>query len=325
MVVQVKDIAEISESKKIKKRKSEAVEETVDLAEKPAKKKKQKKDKMEVEPPVEVETKKEKKEKKKKKNRDEEPPVIEQQESSDVKEKKEKKKKKDRDEEPPVIEQQESSDENVKKKKKKKNTTSQDDVGGVPVAPLPPLNQGKGPKIIIAQESKDTKPVGTKTKRKKGKKKDAEGAEDESVHETKGMNKALAYLKLWKTDKPNWKFEKCRQIWLIHNAYDHKRISEENFPDLLEYMQSIKGGMKTGLLEAAKAILAKAEPDQQEEKDDKDSESDEEEKDEKKEEKEGDNEKKETPKAAPEKTSTETPSQMHRKRANLIVQALEET
>ena len=40
----------------------------------------------------------------------------------------------------------------------------------------------------------------------------------------------------------------------------------------------------------------------QEEKDDKDSESDEEEKDEKEEEKEGDNEKKETPKAAPEKT-----------------------
>ena len=41
------------------------------------------------------------------------------------------------------------------------------------------------------------------------------------------------------------------------------RISEENFPDLLEYMQSIKGGMKTGLLDAAKAVLAKAEPDQQ--------------------------------------------------------------
>ena len=41
MVVQVKDIAEISESKKIKKRKSEAVEETVELSENPAKKKKQ--------------------------------------------------------------------------------------------------------------------------------------------------------------------------------------------------------------------------------------------------------------------------------------------
>ena len=41
------------------------------------------------------------------------------------------------------------------------------------------------------------------------------------------------------------------------------RISEENFPDLLEYMQSIKGGMKTGLLDAAKAVLAKAEPEQQ--------------------------------------------------------------
>lgn len=102
----------------------------------------------------------------------------------------------------------------------------------------------KGPKIVIAQSdgdvasaaAADRKQRKNRNKKKKGK----EGA----VHESKGMNKALRYLKTWMEDRSNWKFEKCRQIWLLHNAYDVERISETNFPLLLEYMTSIRGAMR---------------------------------------------------------------------------------
>lgn len=39
---------------------------------------------------------------------------------------------------------------------------------------------------------------------------------EESVHETKGQAKAVEYLQLWESDRSSWKFEKCRQIWLLH-------------------------------------------------------------------------------------------------------------
>ena len=39
---------------------------------------------------------------------------------------------------------------------------------------------------------------------------------EESIHETKGQAKAIDYLKNWETDRNNWKFEKCRQIWLLN-------------------------------------------------------------------------------------------------------------
>jgi len=120
--------------------------------------------------------------------------------------------------------------------------------GAVDIPSLP-KQSGKGPKIIIAQDKQaDKKQTNKKEKLNKRKKKlKAEGKltpDSKIVHESKGMNKALRYLKMWSEDRGSWKFEKCRQIWLLHNAYDDSKVSDLMFPSLLNYMESIKGGMR---------------------------------------------------------------------------------
>lgn len=117
----------------------------------------------------------------------------------------------------------------------------------------------KGPKIIIAQsgeEASTATPAERKQRKNRNKKKKDGG--DGAVHESKGMNKALRYVQAWKEDRSNWKFEKCRQIWLLHNAYDQERISEANFVVVVEYMASIRGAMRNKTLEEAQQRLDKA-------------------------------------------------------------------
>ena len=63
-----------------------------------------------------------------------------------------------------------------------------------------------------------------------------------------GENKALRYLQTWEESQDDetvsWKFEKCRQIWLLQNAFDTQKISDDKFDILLKYMCSIKGHMR---------------------------------------------------------------------------------
>ena len=63
-----------------------------------------------------------------------------------------------------------------------------------------------------------------------------------------GENKALRYLQTWEESQTDetvlWKFEKCRQIWLLQNAFDTQKISDDKFDILLKYMCSIKGHMR---------------------------------------------------------------------------------
>lgn len=80
----------------------------------------------------------------------------------------------------------------------------------------------KGPKIVIAKskKTKDEEVKPQKKLNKRRKKKLEQGLPlEESVHETKGQAKAISYLKTWHTDRENWKFEKCRQIWLLHVSW----------------------------------------------------------------------------------------------------------
>merc|ERR1711976_5737 len=128
----------------------------------------------------------------------------------------------------------------------------------------------KGPKIIIAkskkQKEEETKSKPSKKLNKRRKKKLQQGLPiEETVHETKGQSKALQYLKTWHTDRDNWKFEKCRQIWLLHNAYDKSRVPEDLFPVLLRYMESIKGGMRNMALDIANKKLKTEENDKSDE------------------------------------------------------------
>ena len=76
------------------------------------------------------------------------------------------------------------------------------------------------------------------------------------MHESKGQSKALRYLKLWYSNKKckedqslePWKFEKCRQIWLLQNCYSSVRVPPEDFKILLKYMSTINGRMRDGAI-----------------------------------------------------------------------------
>merc|ERR1712106_214255 len=117
---------------------------------------------------------------------------------------------------------------------------------------------GKGPKIIIAKDKELSEEEKKKLKKAKKKWKSKKNPEaEESVHETKGMSKALAYLKTWDEDRDNWKFEKCRQIWLLHNMYDSSKVADKLFPSLLRYIGSIRGAMRHQTLQAAQQKLPK--------------------------------------------------------------------
>ena len=117
------------------------------------------------------------------------------------------------------------------------------------------ISSGKGPKIIIAKEkgaAKEDKELSKRKKKKLKKQKGGTSTGSESSKELAGCSKALSYLKTWAEDRESWKFEKCRQIWLINHIYDVDNLPEDYFPSLIEYLGSIKGGMRDKVLEVAK-------------------------------------------------------------------------
>ena len=94
------------------------------------------------------------------------------------------------------------------------------------------------------------------THSKSAKKRDKKLKNPDHVHESKGQSKALRYLKLWYSNKKSkddqtvepWKFEKCRQIWLLQNCYSSLRVPPEDFKILLKYMSTINGRMRDGAI-----------------------------------------------------------------------------
>jgi len=127
---------------------------------------------------------------------------------------------------------------------------------------LPVFKQpGKGPKIIIAKDTaNEAKQSDVKLSKRKRKHMASNSNEvDDSVHESKGMGKALKYLKTWSEDRDSWKFEKCRQIWLLHNAFDEGKVCEKVFPSLLKYTESVKGAMREKTRSIAQEKVDKAE------------------------------------------------------------------
>ena len=91
---------------------------------------------------------------------------------------------------------------------------------------------------------------------KSAKKRDKKLKNPDHIHETVAQTKALRYLKLWYADKKgnnddtgqNWKFEKCRQIWLLQNCYSATKVPKDDFKVLLKYMATIQGRMRAQAL-----------------------------------------------------------------------------
>ncbi|XP_040573730.1 uncharacterized protein [Lepeophtheirus salmonis] len=142
-----------------------------------------------------------------------------------------------------------------KKKKKKKKKSSK-------------VNENLSDQILSTTKDNDcenSNPQQPPKKIKKPKKSKAEKIAEQvlktesgtgkHVHETPTHNKAIKYLKTWKKSPSKWKFSKCSQIWLIQNAYDVNRISDKHFNVLLEYLSSIKGGMKDMTQKRAEKII----------------------------------------------------------------------
>lgn len=72
------------------------------------------------------------------------------------------------------------------------------------------------------QENINTEVKSLKTKKIKVKK---EKKAEIKIKDTKMLKKkAINYLKLWKKDKSNWKFEKLRQIWLLQNMFNEAMV-----------------------------------------------------------------------------------------------------
>ena len=119
--------------------------------------------------------------------------------------------------------QNNESEDPVKETKKSKFNISLKVQDSTELSDQPTLgSSGPGPKIIIAKNKKKDKSEGEEVKprkrlNKRRKKKLAAGLPvEETIHESKGQSKALQYLQTWASDRENWKFEKCRQIWLLH-------------------------------------------------------------------------------------------------------------
>ena len=101
--------------------------------------------------------------------------------------------------------------------------------------------------VLKAREAKDeAKKEGIKTPKTKPKK---------AV--VKDPSEAIEYLKQWKQDKSNWKFNKNTQSWIIRHMYDAEKVDKPAFALVTEYLQGLQGGTaKTwALADATKRAL----------------------------------------------------------------------
>lgn len=84
----------------------------------------------------------------------------------------------------------------------------------------------------------------TKEKEKLYKKKNKKKQQQPPVDEGKILRECTEYLNKWKNDKPNWKFEKIKQIKLVNNMFYPGKVSDEIFPVFVEYIAGSSGHMR---------------------------------------------------------------------------------
>ncbi|CAI6361790.1 unnamed protein product [Macrosiphum euphorbiae] len=96
-----------------------------------------------------------------------------------------------------------------------------------------------------------------KLKAKKNKQKNAKKCEENTTAiSTPRQERALEYLMQWKNDRTNWRFKKIYQLWLIHFTYDPLKVSKEHFDILVEYLQTIKGQIRSIILQDANKVIS---------------------------------------------------------------------
>jgi WKF domain len=94
-----------------------------------------------------------------------------------------------------------------------------------------------------------------------GKAADADADEDKKGPTPEATAAALAYVKLWDTDRSAWKFNKVRQNFLLKWALDPEVVGKGDFPTVVKYFTPLQGGAKALLEQALAKELATPIPD----------------------------------------------------------------
>ncbi|XP_063447105.1 uncharacterized protein C7orf50 homolog [Mytilus trossulus] len=102
--------------------------------------------------------------------------------------------------------------------------------------------------------------VNQKKKKKEKNKKTKPCVTDSEKTETEENKKsskelAIAYLKLWKKNREEWKFQKVRQVWLLSNMLDSDLVKDKHFETLLLYLDGLKGKARETTSTAAQNII----------------------------------------------------------------------
>uniref|UniRef100_A0A1B6C669 WKF domain-containing protein n=1 Tax=Clastoptera arizonana TaxID=38151 RepID=A0A1B6C669_9HEMI len=96
---------------------------------------------------------------------------------------------------------------------------------------------------------------GNKKKKSKKEKKMEKLLEDsKQVHQ-----QSMEYLRKWKNDYSNWKFEKAKQLRLLNYMFDRLKLSDEMFSIFLEYISGSKGNIKNIINDKCSKIIGEVE------------------------------------------------------------------
>lgn len=142
--------------------------------------------------------------------------------------------------------------EKQKKQKKKKKTESNE----ISDPPSRPEESVQGEEDLTPEEKRVLERKMKKILKKEEKKRLRE--EGETQPKTEGptaAQQALDYLTCWSKNRPEWKFQKTRQTWLLQHMFDSEKISDEKFSVLLEYLEGLRGAAKDTTVQKALVLV----------------------------------------------------------------------
>ncbi|OWA52246.1 hypothetical protein BV898_16704 [Hypsibius exemplaris] len=159
------------------------------------------------------------------------------------------------------------------KSKKKKRTKMEDEEGGAsgstkPVKNEPASERASSPAVLDRQGGKvdqmDTGVPGDESSGiKKGILKGVNVKKAKPLASSKPAMKptgntyvdpAITYLRVWKSARSAWSFQKVRQVWLLRNWRDRLKMNDDDFLILIDYLADLKGGSRVKTIDEAKAI-----------------------------------------------------------------------
>ena len=106
----------------------------------------------------------------------------------------------------------------------------------------------------VTASAKKTNSEQKKAKAAPKKKKSPKTPKPEAAASPPDLTGPLEYLRLWKTSRTSWKFNKNHQAHLISHAFDLTLFPSADIGTFYEYIRELKGYARTRLLETAKII-----------------------------------------------------------------------